>query len=42
MREALSWQMMRMVMWLSEVVPCAFTERLRAAHVSKCMKNAWY
>jgi hypothetical protein len=42
MRESLSWYMVRLVMWLSEVAPCAYTERLRASCVSKCMKNVWY
>jgi hypothetical protein len=42
MRVEFRWYAMRFVMWLSRVAPCAYTERMRASQVSKCMRRVWY
>ena len=42
MRANLNWRMMRLSIWLSELVPCPLTKRLRNANVSKCMHKGWY
>ena len=33
---------MRLAIWLSRALPCSFTERLRNASVSSCMRMTWH
>lgn len=42
MRSELRWHTMRLAMWLARMIPCAYTERLRNAQVSNCMRGAWF